>query len=197
MRAFDGTIHIKYSDQKLAKERTCEFPKCEHAAPHRAPRSPNDLRSYRWFCLNHVRQYNRAWNFFEGWSQKDIEHFQHDDLTGHRPTWPVYGKHTYKEKIEDLESVFYNFSRDWFAEYKNMDRDSNSSKENKNNKYMTTNKACATLNIKPGFDRVALRRQYMKLAKKYHPDLNGGSKKSEELLKSINQAYTYLLNEVT
>jgi curved DNA-binding protein CbpA len=37
----------------------------------------------------------------------------------------------------------------------------------------------------------------MKLAKKYHPDLNGGSKKSEELLKSINQAYTYLLNEIT
>jgi len=30
------------------------------------------------------------------------------------------------------------------------------------------------------------------LAKKYHPDLNGKDKESEELLKKINMAYTIL-----
>ena len=57
--------------------------------------------------------------------------------------------------------------------------------------------ACATLNLKPGFNRTKLRRRYMELAKKYHPDVNGGSKESEELLKAINQAYTYLLNQIS
>ncbi len=137
MKVFDGTIHSKYPGQKPALERICEFPNCENIAPHRAPRSPTDLRNYRWFCLDHVKQYNSAWNFFEGWSQKDIEHFQHDKLTGHRPTWPVYGKQTHKENMEDLESVFHSFSREWYIDYKRKNREHKSPKEDKHNKYMT------------------------------------------------------------
>ncbi|HIM46050.1 MAG TPA: molecular chaperone DnaJ, partial [Alphaproteobacteria bacterium] len=62
---------------------------------------------------------------------------------------------------------------------------------------MDIERACATLELKQGFDRAKLRGRYMELAKKHHPDMNGGCKNSEELLKSINLAYTYLLNQVS
>ncbi|NCB35773.1 MAG: molecular chaperone DnaJ, partial [Clostridia bacterium] len=34
---------------------------------------------------------------------------------------------------------------------------------------------------------------YRKLAKKYHPDLNGGSAQAEAKMKEVNEAYTILI----
>ena len=31
-----------------------------------APRSRDALRDYLWFCLDHVRAYNKAWNYYDG-----------------------------------------------------------------------------------------------------------------------------------
>jgi curved DNA-binding protein CbpA len=39
-----------------------------------------------------------------------------------------------------------------------------------------------------------IRGRYKELVKRYHPDANGGDKKAEERLKSINLAYAYLLS---
>lgn len=197
MKVFEGNHRTRPVKHEPPAEHMCEYPDCGEGAPHRAPRAPHELRSYRWFCLDHVREYNRAWNFFEGWSRRDIEHFQRDDVTGHRPTWPVFGKRPLHEEMDDLENIFHNFSRDWFGN----DRQNGGEKNGRGNKRsaaaMDIERACATLDLKPGFDRAKLRGRYMELAKKHHPDMNGGCKNSEELLKSINLAYTYLLNQVS
>ena len=197
MKVFEGNHRTRSEKPEAPAEQICEYPDCAEYAPHRAPRAPKDLRSYRWFCLDHVREYNRAWNFFEGWSRRDIEHFQRDDITGHRPTWPVYGKRPLHEEMDDLENIFHNFSRDWFGAEKQINGDRNGRKKRRSAADMNIEAACATLDLKPGFDRAKLRSRYMTLAKKHHPDMNGGSRKSEELLKSINLAYTYLLNQVS
>jgi len=197
MKVFEGNHRTRSEKPEAPAEHICEYPDCAKHAPHRAPRAPKDLRSYRWFCLNHVREYNRAWNFFEGWSRRDIEHFQRDDVTGHRPTWPVYGKRPLHEEMDDLENIFHNFSRDWFGTESQKNGDTNRREERRSAADMDIQRACATLDLKPGFDRAKLRSRYMALAKKHHPDMNAGSRKSEELLKSINLAYTYLLNQVS
>ena len=36
--------------------RRCEHPGCDAEAAYRAPRSPQHLDEYRWFCLDHVRE---------------------------------------------------------------------------------------------------------------------------------------------
>ena len=41
------------------------------------------------FCVDHVRQYNASYNYFDGMSDSEVEDFQKDALTGHRPTWKV------------------------------------------------------------------------------------------------------------
>ena len=52
-------------------------------------RSRDRLREFYHFCLDHVRDYNRAWDFFSGMSQSEIEAYLREDVTWHRPTWPL------------------------------------------------------------------------------------------------------------
>ena len=42
---------------------------------------------YYLFCLDHVRQFNASYNYFDGWSNAEVEAFQKDAVIGHRPTW--------------------------------------------------------------------------------------------------------------
>ncbi len=51
------------------------------------------------------------------------------------------------------------------------------------------------LNIKPGATEDEIKRAFKILAKKYHPDLNKGSKEAEEKFKEINEAYRILMNK--
>ena len=40
-----------------------------------------------------MRDYNRAWDFFSGMSQAEIEGYLREDVTWHRPTWPLGTQH--------------------------------------------------------------------------------------------------------
>ena len=171
--------------------RVCEHPDCECSADHRAPRAPDDLRSWRWFCLDHVRDYNRSWNFFAGWSRHDIERFQHDDVTGHRPTWPLSGCPGGR-RPEDLHAAFEAFAREWLG---GDGRQGGRGHPGADAPPEARLEALAILDLTPPFDLAALKRRYKALVKRHHPDANGGSRDSEELLKHINRAYNYLKKE--
>lgn len=174
----------------------CEFPTCTLKGEYKAPYSPQALRKWRWFCLNHVREYNKAWNYFSGWSEAEIEAWQREDLTGHRPTWPL-GKGTNNINITDnLKSHFKNFADDWFN-HQDSTKKEKTSKEylalSQNTEY---SKAIGLFQLDTPLTANEIKKKYKFLVKKHHPDTNGGSKESEELLKAINQAYKYLLKLV-
>src|SRR5262245_38307021 len=67
----------------------CEWPDCKAPATHRAPKGRLREREYWQFCLDHVRQYNHAYNFFAGMTADDIARYQKDAVIGHRPTWKM------------------------------------------------------------------------------------------------------------
>src|SRR6266700_2800917 len=46
-------------------------------------------REYWRFCLEHVREYNHAYNFFAGMTTEDIARYQKEAVIGHRPTWKM------------------------------------------------------------------------------------------------------------
>ena len=174
-----------------APVRVCEHPGCGLPADHRAPRAPNDLRSYRWFCLDHVRAYNRSWNFFAGWSRHDIERFQYDDVTGHRPTWPL-GQGPGGCRREALGAAFRAFAHEWLGA---DERDDGRTRHVADAPSAALRGALALFDLTPPFDLAALKQRYKSLVKRHHPDANGGSRESEELLKHINHAYNYLKKE--
>ena len=51
----------------------CAWPGCTKKGEHKAPVSRDNLREYCYFCLEHVRIYNRAWNYYEGMSDSEVE----------------------------------------------------------------------------------------------------------------------------
>ncbi len=52
--------------------RACEHPGCQETGQYRAPKSPDDLEEFYWFCKDHVREYNLKWNFFHGQTEEEV-----------------------------------------------------------------------------------------------------------------------------
>ena len=59
--AFEGSSH------------KCDVVGCELIGKYRAPKSPKNVEEFNWFCLKHVKEYNKKWNYFEGHSQEELE----------------------------------------------------------------------------------------------------------------------------
>jgi hypothetical protein len=66
--------------------RYCDMPGCTRPGEHRAPKN-RALTDYHWFCLDHVQEYNTAWDFFAGMADRDIERHILASFYGDRPTW--------------------------------------------------------------------------------------------------------------
>ena len=69
--------------------RVCEHPGCQETGQYRAPKSPDDLDEFYWFCKDHVREYNLKWNFFDGTTEAEINAQQSKDKVWERQTKPM------------------------------------------------------------------------------------------------------------
>jgi hypothetical protein len=158
----------------------CSHPNCAELGQFKAPKDRNTLHSYHWFCLQHVREYNARWDYYQNMSSEDIERDREFDRHGRRPTW----------KFSDRFAT-----RPWYDPFRFMDQDNHAPPlrilppEIK--------KAIEIMQLDYPFDKDELKGVYKALAKKYHPDLNGGCKKAEERLKIINEAYSFLSKKVS
>ena len=92
--------YMNDDSEKLQLTKYCEWKGCNKKGIYRAPKNRENLREFRWFCLEHIREYNKNWNYFSGLSQKEIEKELKEDFTWHLPTWPMNGKHAYNIKDE-------------------------------------------------------------------------------------------------
>ncbi|WP_459976770.1 hypothetical protein, partial [Mycoplasmoides pneumoniae] len=82
-------VSAKRQGQAGEQAVTCEWAGCQNKGAHRAPKGRENSREYWHFCLDHVREYNQSYNFFQGMNPDDVARYQKDALTGHRPTWKM------------------------------------------------------------------------------------------------------------
>ena len=68
-------------------KRVCEMSGCDEPGEHRAPKGRQAEGEYFWFCLEHVRSYNKTYNYFNGMNDDDLVAYQKAATIGHRPTW--------------------------------------------------------------------------------------------------------------
>jgi hypothetical protein len=153
--------------------RYCEREGCGCPGDFRAPKSPYHLREYYWFCLDHVREYNKDWDFYRGMSIQEIEACRNSDMTWNRPSWPVGGWRALLENAQYLDGV------DPFLKKSHPVP----------SLPQEVQKSLGTLDLSLPLTIEALKTQYKKLAKRHHPDLNPGDKQAEERLKAVNHAY--------
>lgn len=166
--------------------RACDQPGCTHAGEYRAPRSRTHLHEYYWFCLDHVRAYNAAWDYYAGLSTEEIEQMLRQDTTWQRPTWPLGARVSGRSFRFAPEGVHDPFGIFMDAQELAPRRKPRTPEED----------AMRVLDLKGSFTRGELKARYKELVKRHHPDANGGDKAAEERFKVINQAYKTLMNSL-
>ncbi|MFM9889969.1 MAG: J domain-containing protein [Rickettsiales bacterium] len=171
----------KNTDTAAPSGQHCAWAGCAQPGDFRAPRSRSDLRNYQYLCEAHIKEFNKSWNYFEGMTQDEIYAYQRDATTGHRPTWRM--DQLGKNADARMEEAFNRL----FGEGTATPRPSAPPVSARNKD------ALAVLDLEHPSDKAKIKAQYRELAKKYHPDINRGNSRAEEIFKNITRAYQQLL----
>jgi len=158
------------------------MPGCTHQGEYRAPKSRTSLNEYWWFCLEHVRAYNATWDFYKGMTPGQIEAQLRLDTAWQRPTWPL-GRLGGGAIDEDALRA----SLDMMSGGRTRARRREAERAPEELREPLT---ALGLDWPTTLDQVKAR--YKALAKRHHPDANGGDRAAEERLKIINIAYAAL-----
>jgi hypothetical protein len=177
-------IRISQPEEEPA-EQGCDHPGCARPGPYRAPQGRNREGRFFHFCLDHVRAYNQSYNYFKDMPDEAVRAYQKEAVTGHRPTWQMGLKgsarrHPMAEAVNDPFEMFGNF-RPQARPVEPVRRVSPGALQ-----------ALEKLGLDEQATREQVRAQFKTLAKRFHPDLNGGDRSREEKLRSIIDAYNYL-----
>jgi hypothetical protein len=145
----------------------------------------DNSKKYRMLCLNHVKDFNKNWNYFEGMDDYQICEFVKSDITWHKPT------QSFSSSDNFFKILWNNVLKDELIKNKlNGQFDHmNQFKFNHNDV-----KAFGILGVSIGIKWKNIQEKFKKLVKKFHPDMNAGNKKYEDKLKVITLAYTQLKN---
>ncbi len=164
--------------------RTCGHPGCKEAGRYRAPKSPDQLDEFLWFCKDHVRDYNLKWNFFNGATEEDVLAQADRDRVWERPTKPIRKPGEEQRAwsrlgIDDPHQVL----------GENATRNPGKTRTKQRALPVKERRALDILDAKDHWKKSEIRSQYKSLVKDLHPDMNGGDRADEELLQQVVWAW--------
>ena len=167
--------------------RECDHPGCTRAGQYRAPKSPDILDDYFWFCKEHVREYNLKWNFFDGATEQEYAEQTDKDRLWERNTKP-FGKRSEEQRawarlgVDDPHQVL----------GENATRNPGKSINGSRRLPPTERRAIEILEAKEHWTKSQIRKAYKSLIKVLHPDMNGGDRSQEEQLNEVVWAWDQL-----
>ena len=163
----------------------CDWNNCLEEGSYKAPIEKDNSKKYRMLCLNHVKEFNKNWNYFEGMNDDQIYEFLKSDMIWHKPT------QSFNSSDNFFKILWNNALKDELNKYKiNGQLDHMNQFKFDNNDV----KAFSILGAPVGIKWEGIQEKFKKLVKKFHPDMNAGNKKYEDKLKIITLAYTQLKN---
>jgi DnaJ domain len=186
------TLHGRFE----SNGRPCQSPGCLEPGEFRAPGEdasgfdgPGD---YRWFCLEHIREFNAGYDWFRGMTMEEILAAQSpiagwaSETRAFKPgagSMPRWGD--FEDPIDAIGARAAAIRRAAGARQESPDgaRLRFTAREQE---------ALAVLELAPTGDRTALRRRYSELVRLYHPDRNGGDRRHEVRLQRVVEAYQVL-----
>tara|TARA_Y100001970_G_scaffold80923_1_gene102672 strand:+ start:9958 stop:10476 length:519 start_codon:yes stop_codon:yes gene_type:complete len=160
----------------------CDWENCKKIGSYKAPIERDNSRNFRFLCLEHIKIFNKNWNYFSNMNNDEIEYFIKSDLTWHKPTKSFassdnFFKILWNNALNEKINIFKNGSFKEFQETRLSVKDRD---------------ALDILGLKYEVKWADIQKQFKGLVKKYHPDKNHGNKKYEEILKKITMAYSHL-----
>jgi hypothetical protein len=168
-------------------DRPCDYPGCKDKAAFRAPKSPDLLDEFFWFCKDHIREYNLKWNFFQGTTDEEFQKFLDKDRVWERETKPFSrigdGNAWARLGVNDPmallgEKATQNPGRVQSTATRKLPA--------------TERKAIEILDARDTMSKTEIRKVYKGLIKVLHPDMNGGDRSHEEQLQEVVWAWDQL-----
>jgi hypothetical protein len=191
-RLFDS-IRVKPAQKPAAAapaQVRCDYPGCAAIGEFRAPQGRDREGQFFCFCLDHVREYNSSYNYFNGMSAEDVAVYQRDALTGHRPTWTMGANRAakgFREDGDDAATV-----KDPLGMFRARAHGDAREQVKRPKVGVAAVKALDQLGLDDSADQGAVKARYKELVKRLHPDANGGDRSNEDRLREIIRAYNYL-----
>ena len=163
--------------------RICDHEGCQEAGKYRAPKNPDTLDDYLWFCKDHVREYNLKWNFFDSTGEVGAQEQSDKDRVWERETKPF--KQTAEERawarlgVDDPHQVL----------GANATQNPGKSITGTRKLPPTERRAVEILEAKDHWTKAEIRKSYKALIKVLHPDMNGGDRSQEDQLTEVVWAW--------
>jgi preprotein translocase subunit Sec63 len=160
----------------------CDWSNCKKVGNYKAPIEKDNSKKFKLLCLEHIKIFNKKWNYFANMTNEEIEYFIKSDLTWHKPTKSFNSSENFfnilwNNALEDKLNIFES------SNFKNFKKDKLTS---------TDRDALDIMGLKYEAKWEEIQKKFKSLVKKYHPDKNLGSKKFEDKLKKITLAYSKL-----
>ena len=164
-------------------ENICEWENCRETGKFKAPLERDNSKKYRWLCQEHIKVFNKSWNYFDGMSQEEIESFLKSDLTWHRPT----------QKFGSSDNFFNILWNNALSDKFNLFKEEKIMNNLNTRKLSEKDKdAFKIMGLELNSDWSIIQKKFKTLVKKLHPDKNPGNKQFEDKLKKITLAYSHL-----
>lgn len=185
--------HDRFHGRVRGAAKPCAHAGCTEPGEFRAPdpegplATPNGPGSYRYLCLDHVREFNSGYNWFDGMSAEEILDAQSplniwpSETRAFRSLGSVDSPPKWADFKDPLDAISTRF-RDRMPKPR-ADGHVLSPEDRR---------ALKTLGLGEDADRRALRSAYSVKVRAYHPDKNGGNRSYEKALQDVIAAYTHL-----
>jgi len=178
--------HPKFHGRVEGARDRCAVPGCGEPGEFKAPLQPPSFDgpgSWRFLCLEHVREHNAKYNFFNGMSPEEITEAQ-SPLAGwdratrafaHAGSDPAPSWSDFSDPLDAISTRFRRSRQEASSRFSRAEQ-----------------RALSVLGLGEEADLKAVRNSYSKLVRRYHPDRNGGDRSHEGQLGEVIEAYQLL-----
>jgi DnaJ domain len=183
MASKQGKLHGRVEGARAK----CGVPGCTAPGEYKAPLEAANFDgpgSWCFLCLDHVREHNAKYNYFEGMSPDEITRAQHPLGGWERPSrrFAANGADPpprWSDFADPLDAISMRFGSG-----RERATPSRFRKEEQ--------RALSVLGLGEDADLHSIRQRYSNLVRRYHPDKNGGDRRHEGKLGEVIAAYQLL-----
>lgn len=181
-----ATRQSKFHGRVEGAQAHCAVPGCPAPGEFKAPLQPASFDgpgNWRFLCLDHVREHNAKYNWFEGMSPEEITEAQSPLAGWERPSRrfaangadPPPAWADFADPLDAISTRFAHVRNGTPSRFSKAER-----------------RGLSVLGLGEDADRNQLRKRYSGLVRRYHPDKNGGDRSHEQRLGEVIEAYQLL-----
>jgi DnaJ domain len=196
---FFDRLRVKPDQNRLLREScpSCQWKGCAEPGLYPAPKGRGREGEYHRFCIDHVREYNKSYNYFAGMPDADVVKHQKDDTVGQRPTWFVgvnsWARNRASKSGERRNGFAHRFTtHDPLGVFGSSAGGATPTGDPVRPLRRAERKSLRLLNLEDTATKSEIRARFKDFVMRHHPDRNGGDRRSEDKLREAIQAYNYL-----